>query len=57
MLLLDPMLDAISQGTLTPSSWQERGPLPTHVDGLRQVKVVQAIIDSAQTGKPVTVDA
>jgi predicted dehydrogenase len=57
MLLLDPMLDAISQETLTPSSWQERGPLPTHVDGLRQVKVVQAIIDSAQTGKPVTVDA
>jgi predicted dehydrogenase len=56
MMLLDPMLTAIAEETLTPSNWQDRGPLPTHVDGLRQVKVVQAIIESAQTGKPVSVD-
>jgi hypothetical protein len=45
----------VAEDTLTPSSWRARGPLPTHRDGLRQVQVVQAILDSAQTGKPVAV--
>jgi predicted dehydrogenase len=55
MMLVGPMLDAVAEETLTPSSWRARGPLPTHRDGLRQVQVVQAILDSAQTGKPVAV--
>jgi hypothetical protein len=52
-MLIGPMLDSFAQGTLTPSSWQGLGPLPTHVDGLRQVRVVQAILESAQRGQPV----
>lgn len=57
LMLVGPMLDAIGEGTLTPSSWQARGALPTHVDGLRQVRVVQAVVESAATGRPVSVDA
>ena len=53
LMLIGPMLDSYAQGTLTPSSWQGLGPLPTHVDGLRQVQVIQAILDSAQRGQPV----
>jgi predicted dehydrogenase len=55
MMLLDPILDAVQQNTLTPVSWQERGTLPTHHDGLRQVQVVQALLDSAHCGQPVRV--
>jgi predicted dehydrogenase len=54
LMLVGPMLDALAQNTLTPSSWQGLGPLPTHVDGLRQVQVVQAILDSAQSGRAVS---
>lgn len=54
MMLVGPMLDAIAQDTLQPSSWQNRGPLPTHVDGLRQVQVVNAIIESSRSGEPVS---
>jgi predicted dehydrogenase len=57
LMLIKPMLDAITENSLTPSSWQQRGPLPTHIDGLRQVRVVQAIIESAKSGRPVPVDA
>ena len=32
-------IDAILEGTLTPSSWKGHGPLPTHVDGWRQTQV------------------
>jgi predicted dehydrogenase len=54
LMLVGPMLDALAQNTLTPTSWQGLGPLPTHVDGLRQVQVVQAILDSAQRGQVVS---
>lgn len=53
LMLVGPMLDSFAQNTLTPSSWQGLGPLPTHEDGLRQVQVVQAILDSARRGQPV----
>jgi len=49
-------IDAIIEDTLTPSSWTDFGPLPTGIDGLRQTKVVCAIVESAETGKVVTVD-
>jgi len=57
MMLVEPMLDAILEDTLQPSSWVDRGPLPTHIDGLRQVRVVHAIEESAKTGRPVAVSA
>jgi predicted dehydrogenase len=55
MALGNPMIDAILENTLEPQSWQDRGPLPNHVDGLRQAQVVVAIVESSQTGRPVTV--
>ncbi len=55
MMLVGPMLDAVQENTLEPSTWRDRGPLPTHADGLRQVHVVHAIEESARTGRPVTV--
>ena len=57
MMLVEAMLDAIIEDTLQPSTWADRGPLPTHVDGLRQVRVVDAIEKSARTGRPVSVSA
>ena len=55
MALVGAFLDSLREGTLTPTSWQDRGPLPTHVDGLRQTQVTCAIVESAQTGKVVRV--
>ena len=46
-------VDAVLEDTLTPSSWQCYGPLPTGLEGLRQTRVVCAIVESAETGKPV----
>jgi predicted dehydrogenase len=54
MMLIPRMLASIAEETLTPSNWQGWGTLPTHLDGLRQVEVVQAIIHSAQKGEPVS---
>src|SRR5690606_9840032 len=39
------IVDAIIEDTLTPQSWQDRGPLPTHLDGLRQALVVSALLE------------
>jgi predicted dehydrogenase len=47
-------VDALLEDTLTPSSWDRYGPLPTGVDGLRQTRVVCAIVESAETGKVVS---
>jgi predicted dehydrogenase len=46
-------VDAILEDNLTPSSWQDVGPLPTGLDGLRQTQVVCAIVESAETGRVV----
>lgn len=51
--LVGPFIDAIIEGSLTPHSWRERGPLPTHSDGLKQTQIVTAIINSAETGRVV----
>lgn len=48
-------VDAILENTLTPSSWQGYGPLPTAVDGLQQTRVVCAIVESAQSGKVIDI--
>lgn len=49
-------VDAILEDTLTPSSWQGYGALPSAVDGLRQVQVVDAIVQSAEEKRVVRVD-
>jgi predicted dehydrogenase len=46
-------VDAILEDSLTPTSWQDIGPLPTGLDGLRQTQVVCAIVESAETGRVV----
>jgi predicted dehydrogenase len=46
-------VDAVLEDTLTPSSWNRYGPLPTGIDGLRQTQVVSAIVESAAQGKVV----
>jgi predicted dehydrogenase len=46
-------VDAIVEDTLTPSSWQGYGPVPTGLDGLRQTQVVSAIVSSAEKGESI----
>ncbi len=54
MALVGPIIDSILENTAMPASWQQRGPLPNHIDGLRQAQIVMAIIESSQTGQPVS---
>jgi predicted dehydrogenase len=54
MPLVNRIVDAILEGTPQPTTWQGIGPLPGHVDGLRQTQVVTAIIESAEIGEPVS---
>ena len=49
-------LDSILEDTLTPSSWNQYGPLPTGIDGLRQTQVVCAIVESAKTGRVIDLE-
>jgi len=49
-------VNAILEDTLEPECWQGLGPLPTHVDGLKQTLVTAAIVESSETGKVVTID-
>jgi predicted dehydrogenase len=51
----DLYLQAVAEDTDTPSNWQGFGPLPTGEDGLRAVRVVSAIVQSAETGETVKV--
>jgi predicted dehydrogenase len=46
-------VDAVLEDTLTPSSWDQYGPLPSGIDGLRQTQVVCAIVESAAKGKAI----
>jgi len=54
MALSDAIVDAIQQDTLEPTGWEGLGPLPTHLDGLAQTRITDAIIRSAELGKPVS---
>jgi predicted dehydrogenase len=54
MALVGHCVNAILEDSLTPESWRGNGPLPTHVDGLRQTQVVTAILRSAQTNQVVS---
>lgn len=55
MTLAGYFIDAILEDTLEPACWQGLGPLPSHLDGLRQTLVTTAIVESAETGKVVTI--
>ena len=52
--LVRGFVDAVQEDTLTPSSWQRYGPLPTGVDGLRQTQVVSAIVQSAEEDRVIS---
>lgn len=52
--LVRGFLDAVLEDTLTPSSWRRYGPLPTGIDGLRQTRVVSAIVRSAEADRVIT---
>ena len=52
--LIRGFVDAILEDTLTPSSWLRYGPLPTGIDGLRQTRVVHAIVQSAEEDRVIT---
>ncbi|NLD43291.1 MAG: Gfo/Idh/MocA family oxidoreductase [Chloroflexi bacterium] len=56
MALPDRFVDAILQDSLEPSTWRGLGPLPTHIDGLKQTQITTAIVRSAETGKVITLD-
>ena len=56
LALNNAFIDSILEETLEPECWQGRGPLPNHMDGLRQTQVVMAIIESARRGEPVRVE-
>jgi predicted dehydrogenase len=48
-------MDAIEEGNQSPESWREFGRLPTIEDGYEAVKVVSAIVKSAETGRAVKI--
>jgi predicted dehydrogenase len=52
--LVRGFVDAVLEDTLTPSSWTGYGPLPTGIDGLRQTRVVSAIVQSAEEDRVIT---
>jgi predicted dehydrogenase len=54
MALMAPCIDAILEGRDEPTTYRGNGPLPNHLDGLRQTQVVTAIVESACTGRVVT---
>ncbi|MBM3189885.1 MAG: Gfo/Idh/MocA family oxidoreductase [Chloroflexi bacterium] len=53
--LMDHILASIREGTPIPSTWQGNGGLPTGEDGLKQTKIVCAIIESAATRREVAI--
>ncbi len=55
MALVGHFVDAVLEDTLMPAGWRANGPLPTHVDGLRQTEVVAAILRSATEHRVVPV--
>ena len=49
------VIAALLEGTDEPACWKGLGPLPNHIDGLRQTRVCAAIEESARLGEPVDV--
>jgi len=54
MALVGHCIEAIKDDNLRPASWLGPGPLPTHEDGLIQTRIVTAIIESADSGRPIS---
>jgi predicted dehydrogenase len=55
MALMDAFVASMREGTYAPKGFTQFGPLPNHLDGLRQTQVVSAIIESSETGRVVSV--
>jgi predicted dehydrogenase len=53
--LMDHILASIAEGQEVPSTWEGNGRLPTGEDGLKQTKIVCAIIESAQMHREVQI--
>jgi predicted dehydrogenase len=53
--LVDHFIDAILGDTLEPESWEGLGPLPTHMDGMQQTRVVTSIVKSGQAGQVIEI--
>ena len=53
--LMDHILASIEENAPIPSTWQGNGGLPSGEDGLKQTKIVSAIIESAETRKEVLI--
>ena len=53
-LVAGSFVEAIVEDTLQPRSWKGYGPLPSAVDGLRQTEVVCGVIESAASGKVIS---
>jgi predicted dehydrogenase len=53
--MLDYFLDAIEEGKDIPSTWEGNGGLPYALDGLKQTAIVEAIVESARSGREVAV--
>jgi predicted dehydrogenase len=54
--LVGQFIAAILEGKEEPASWRGNGPLPNHLDGLQQTRVVAGIIASATQGVPVRIE-
>jgi predicted dehydrogenase len=53
--LMDHILAAIAENAPIPSTWAGNGGLPTGEDGLKQTKIVCAILESARTRREVVI--
>lgn len=46
-------IDGILADTWTPPTWKGPGPLPNHLDGLKQTQIIAALLASAEKGEVV----
>ena len=51
MALAGCFIDGILADTWSPPTWKGPGPLPNHLDGLKQTQIIAAILASAQSGE------
>ena len=51
LALVGHFIDAIVEDDSEPERWVGNGPLPNHVDGLRQTRVIEAVVESSRRSK------
>ena len=55
MAIVGPIIAAIQEGTDEPDCWKGNGPLPNHLDGLKQTEIVDAIVRSSRENRVIVV--